>query len=76
MKIKKIIDGGFLIGYRTYLVSIIGILSAVGTYLSGDLNIFEMLNAIFPLAGIYFLRKSKDKQTKRIKNGYSKKVSE
>lgn len=77
MKLKTIINGGMFAGNRTYIVSGIGILSAIAAYLSGDINIFEMMNAIFPLAGIYFLRKSsekKSKQPKEGKNGNSKKI--
>ena len=74
MKLTKIIKGGWLSGRRTYIVSSIGILSAIGAYLSGDINIFETMNTIFPLAGIYFLRKSND--TKGVKRGYTKKISE
>ena len=55
---KKIIPGGYLSGQRTYIISGIGILSAVGGYLAGDIDVFGMMQAIFPLLGIFFLRKS------------------
>jgi hypothetical protein len=72
---NKLIKGGFLKGRRTYIISGIGILSAIGAYLTGDTDFFDMLQTIFTLGGIYFLRKSND--NKRIKNGkYSRKVSE
>ncbi|MDR0803720.1 MAG: hypothetical protein LBO08_01345 [Rickettsiales bacterium] len=74
MKLKQIISGGALAGHRTFIISGIGILTAVGAYLTGLQNIFEMLNAIYPLAGIYFLRRGMD--NKRRKNGSPKKVSE
>ena len=64
---KKIINGGFLSGHRTYIISGVGILSAIGAYLVGDTDIFTMLQAIFTLGGIYFLRKSTE--TKGNKNG-------
>ena len=54
---KNIIKGGYLSGYRTYLVSASGIVSAVIAYLIGDTDIFIMLQSIFTLGGIYFLRK-------------------
>ena len=60
---KKIISGGFLSGHRTYLISATGIISAVA-YLVGDSDIFIMLQSIFTLGGIYFLRKSNEKQRK------------
>ncbi|MDR1206890.1 MAG: hypothetical protein LBK26_00540 [Rickettsiales bacterium] len=71
---NKIIKGGFLSGYRTYVTAAAGILSAVATYLSGDTDIFNMLQTIFMLGGIYFLRASvnnelsKEKECKSQKN--------
>jgi hypothetical protein len=59
---SRIIKGGYLSGYRTYIISATGILSAIGAYLVGDADIFATLQAIFTLAGIYFLRKSNEKQ--------------
>lgn len=71
---NKIIKGGFLSGHRTYILSGIGILSAIGAYLVGDTDIFTMLQAVFTLGGIYFLRKSNE--TKRKTNGKnSRKIS-
>jgi uncharacterized membrane protein YqgA involved in biofilm formation len=60
MKINKLIAGGFLAGRRTYIISGVGILSALAAYLTGDENIFNTMNTIFTLAGIYFLRKSNE----------------
>lgn len=57
---NKFISGGFLAGRRTYIVSSVGILSAIGAYLVGDSDIFVMLQSIFTLGGIYFLRKSNE----------------
>lgn len=64
---KKIIKGGYLSGYRTYIISATGIISALGAYLVGDTDIFAMLQAVFTLGGIYFLRKSNE--TKGKNNG-------
>lgn len=64
---NKIIKGGFLAGHRTYIISGVGILSAVGAYLVGDTDVFVMLQSIFTLGGIYFLRKSNE--TKGQNNG-------
>ncbi len=61
---RKIIDGGFLSGHRTYIMSGIGIVSAIGAYLVGDSDIFTMLQAVFTLGGIYFLRKSSETKGK------------
>ena len=55
---KQIISGGYLSGRRTYIISGIGIISAVGAYLVGDIDVFGMLQTVFTLGGIYFLRKS------------------
>ncbi|MBO5704587.1 MAG: hypothetical protein J6R99_01060 [Alphaproteobacteria bacterium] len=57
---KKIIKGGYLSGYRTYIISGTGIISALGAYLVGDTDIFSMLQTVFMLGGIYFLRKSNE----------------
>ncbi len=57
---NKFIKGGFLAGRRTYIMSGVGILSAVGAYMVGDMDIFGMLQAVFTLGGIYFLRKSSE----------------
>lgn len=69
--INKIFNGGILAGHRTYIISGIGILSAIGAYLVGDSNIFAMLQTVFILGGIYFLRKSNEtiNKTKGNKNG-------
>lgn len=70
---NRIIRGGYLSGYRTYIISATGILSAIGGYLIGDTDLFTMLQAIFTLGGIYFLRRSTDKQRKRKWNKKSQK---
>ena len=57
---NAIYGGGMLAGHRTYLVAGAGILSAFAAYMAGDLNVFDMLSNIFPLAAIYFLRKGLD----------------
>ena len=74
MKLSSIIRGGALKGRRTYIISGIGILAASASYLVGDSNLFETLNAIYPLAGIYFLRKGIE--TKGKKNANTRKISE
>ncbi|MBD5400146.1 hypothetical protein HDR61_00120 [bacterium] len=65
--IGKIVRGGFFADRRTHIMSGVGIISAVAAYLVGDSDIFVMLQAIFTLGGIYFLRKTND--TKGQKNG-------
>jgi hypothetical protein len=39
---SNLIKGGFLRGHRTYIISGIGILSAIGGYLVGDTDVFMM----------------------------------
>ncbi len=63
MKTQKIIHGGYLAGHRTYILSGVGILSAIASYLVGDTDLFITMQSIFTLGGIYFLRKAND--TKR-----------
>lgn len=65
--INKIIKGGFLRGRRTYILSSIGIVGAVGAYLVGDVDVFNALQTIFTLGGIYFLRKSNETESAKEK---------
>lgn len=51
------INGGMLAGKKKYVMSAVGILSAIATYLVGDSDVFIMLQTIFVLGGIYILRK-------------------
>ena len=46
---KRIIKGGYLSGYRTYIISAAGIFSALAAYLVGDTDIFTMLQTVFTL---------------------------
>ncbi len=65
---QKIIYGGFMAGKRTYVLSVTGILTAVGAYLVGDIDLFSMMQAAFTLGGIFFLRKSNEIKNKSDKN--------
>ena len=73
MKIQKIINGGMLKGYKNYILSGVGILSAIAAYLVGDSDLFITLQSIFTLGGIYFL--SKARKTKRKNYANTKKIS-
>ena len=57
----NLIRGGVLSDKRTYILSGVGILSAVASYLVGDSDVFAMCQAIFTVCGIYFIRKSDNK---------------
>ncbi len=71
---KKIISGGYLQNRKTYVVSSIGIVSAIGAYLVGDQDLFTMLQTVFTLGGIYFLKQ--ESSTKGKNNGTnSRKIS-
>lgn len=56
-----LINGGVLADRRTYIMSGVGILSAVASYLVGDSDIFILFQTIFTVGGIYFIRKSDNK---------------
>lgn len=70
MKLLKMIAGGFASSYRTYIIFGAGIISALATWIIGDIDLFEMTNTIFTLAGIFFLRNSMT-QTKGKENADS-----
>ena len=62
---SKIINGGYLKDKKTYIVSSIGIVSAIGAYLIGDEDVFTMLQTIFTLSGIYFLKQESSTKGKK-----------
>ena len=52
------IRGGVLSDKRTYIMSGVGVLSAIASYLVGDSDVFALCQAIFTICGIYFIRKT------------------
>lgn len=62
---NNFINGGYLKNRKTYIVSSIGIISAVGAYLIGDADIFTMLQTVFTLSGIYFLKQETSTKGKK-----------
>jgi len=56
-----LIRGGILADKRTYIMSGVGILSAIASYLVGDSDVFVLCQVIFTTGGIYFIRKSDNK---------------
>lgn len=62
---NKFINGGYLKNRKTYVVSTVGIVSAVGAYLIGDEDIFTMLQTVFTLSGIYFLKQESSTKGKK-----------
>lgn len=61
---NSFIRGGFLSDRRTHIMSAVGILSAVCAYVVGDTDVFAMMQAVFTLGGIYFLRKQTENKGK------------
>ncbi len=59
------INGGYLKDKKTYIVSSVGIVSAIGAYLIGEEDIFTMMQTIFMLGGIYFLKQESSNQRKK-----------
>lgn len=71
---NKIIKGGYLQNKKTYVVSCVGVVSAIGAYLIGDEDIFTTMQTVFTLAGIFFLKQ--ESVTKGKKHGTnSRKIS-
>jgi hypothetical protein len=62
---NKIIKDGYLKDKKTYVVSSVGIVSAIGAYLIGDEDIFTMMQTIFMLGGIYFLKQESSTKGKK-----------
>lgn len=62
---NKIIKGGYLKNRKTYVVSTVGIVSTIGAYLIGDEDIFTMMQTIFTLSGIYFLKQESSTKGKK-----------
>ena len=62
---NKIIKGGYLKNRKTYVVSTVGIVSAIGAYLVGDEDVFTMMQTIFMLGGIYFLKQESSNKRKK-----------
>ncbi len=44
-------------GYKTYIVAVLAILTAVGSWLTGDMTLAEMLQLVFTSGIGAFLRK-------------------
>ena len=57
---NKFIRGGFLAGRKKYVLALVGIISAFGTYAVGDSDIFSLMQTAFTVGGVYFLCKSNE----------------
>lgn len=49
MHISKILQGDFLAGRKTYILSIIGIISVIVAYMFDDIGLVEALKTIWAL---------------------------
>jgi hypothetical protein len=53
----SILNGGFLSGKKTYVTAVVGLASAVAAYLVGDLSLTALVEIMFPLFGVIFLKR-------------------
>jgi len=52
----NLLEGGFLSGKKTYIASLVVIVTAVAAYLTGEAGLTETINAIALGGGLGFLR--------------------
>ena len=57
MNLKSILSGGMMAGRRAYIIAATRIVAAAGSYLAGDADLLSTLQALLPLAAVYFLQK-------------------
>lgn len=55
---EDILNGGFFKGKKTYITSAVGIVTAIGAYLVGEMALSELIQTVFPLLSIIFVRSS------------------
>lgn len=61
---SKFIKGGFLANRKIQIMTSLGIISAVATYLVGDSDLFALIQALIAVGGVYMLHKSKQNKGK------------
>ncbi len=61
---SKFIKGGFLANRKIQIMTGLGIISAVATYLVGDSDLFALIQALIAVGGVYMLHKSKQNKGK------------
>lgn len=61
---SKFINGGFLANRKIQIMTGVGIISAVATYLVGDSDLFALIQALIAVGGVYMLHKSKQNKGK------------
>lgn len=61
MNVEKLLSGGFLDGYKTYILAAAFVVTAFADFAVGDLGLTEFLLAVFGGSGIGALRHSNAK---------------
>ena len=61
---SKIISGGFFANRKTQIMTMVGIVSAICTYLVGDSDLIATIQAIIAVGGLYVLHKSQQNKGK------------
>jgi uncharacterized membrane protein YkvI len=56
-KEMSILNGGFLSGKKTYVTALVGVVTALAAYLVGDLGLAALVEIMFPLLGVVFLKR-------------------
>lgn len=56
LDLNQVVSGGFLQGKKTYVVAVLFILSSVGGYLVGDVNLVGLLQDVLGASGLAALR--------------------
>ena len=51
----SIVNGGFLKTKKTLITAVVSIISFVGAYFVGDVNLVELLQVASPLLGVVFM---------------------
>lgn len=55
-KKQNIAEGGFLSGYKSYIIAGTAIIGAIGAYAVGELSLMQMLGSITAALGLSALR--------------------
>ena len=61
----SIMEGGFLSGKKTFIVSAVGAIGAVAAYLTGEMGLMEALPLLLGALGLGTIRDAISKLTKK-----------
>jgi hypothetical protein len=56
-KKMDVMNGGFLSGKKTYVTAFVGMVTVFSSYLVGDLSLTGLVEIMFPLLGVVFLKR-------------------